>query len=83
VPAVITLNAIAVGVATSYVMLALAGRLEDGDHPAFRYHPQAPKPKLSMPRRDRSCPQCSDTEPGSRLGRGDAMELPVKWRPAV
>ncbi len=82
-PAVITLNAIAVGVATSYVMLALAGRLEDGDHPAFRYHPQAPKPKLSMPRRDRSCPQCSDTEPQSRLGRGDAMELPVKWRPAV
>lgn len=82
-PAVITLNAIAVGVATSYVMLALAGRLEDGDHPAFRYHPQAPKPKLSVPRRDRSCLQCSDTEPQSRLGRGDAMELPVKWRPAV
>ncbi|MCW3038783.1 MAG: UBA/ThiF-type binding protein [Solirubrobacterales bacterium] len=82
-PAVITLNAIAVGVATSYVMLALAGRLEDGDHPAFRFHPQAPKPKLSVPRRDRSCPQCSDTEPQSRLGRGDAMDLPVKWRSAV
>ena len=80
-PAVITLNAIAVGVATSHVMLALAGRLEDGNHPAFRYHPQTPTPKLSVPRRDRSCPQCSDTVPGSRLGRGDAMELPVKWRP--
>ncbi len=82
-PAVITLNAIAVGVATSYVMLALAGRLEDGDHPSFRYHPQAPRTKLSVPRRDRSCLQCSDTEPQSRLGRGDAVDLPVKWRPAA
>lgn len=82
-PAVITLNAVAVGVATSYVMLALAGRLEGGDHPAFRYHPQAPTLRLSAPRRDGSCLQCSDTEPQSRLGRGDAMELPVKWRPAI
>jgi hypothetical protein len=80
-PAVITLNAIAVGVATSYVMLSLAGRLEDAEHPAFRYHAQTPKPKLSAPRRDRSCTQCSDTEPGSRLGRGDAVALPVRWRP--
>ena len=79
-PAVITLNAIAVGVATSYVMLALAGRLEDGEHRASRFHAQAPKPKLSTPRRDRSCRQCGDMNPESRLGRGDATGLPVRWQ---
>lgn len=77
-PAVITLNALAVGAATTHLMLSLAGRHQTSTAPGFRFHPLQPQARLTDPRRDPQCRHCGDG--ASRLGRGDQQKLPVQFR---
>lgn len=79
-PAVVTLNALAVGAATTHLMLSLAGRHHATTAPGFRLHPLQPQARLTDPRRDPQCRHCGDGD--SRLGRGDQRSLPVRFEGA-
>lgn len=78
-PSVVTLNGIAASLATTFVMLSLAGLHDPGVRPAMLLHPRAPKFRAVDPRRDPDCPECGGTD-ASRLARGDAVPLPVSLR---
>ena len=71
-PAVITLNGIAVSVATTQLMLAIAGRHATRDALGLRLHPAHGRVRLTEPVVGRpDCPECV-----GRLGKGDALPLP-------
>lgn len=71
-PSVITLNAVAAGVAANDFLFDFLGLRPGDDVPAYRHeHFLRRKLDLVIPRRDESCRECV-----RRFGRGDSIELP-------
>jgi hypothetical protein len=74
-PSVISLNAISAAHAVNDFMLDYLGlRPEPSALYYEHFHLLKGKHSLVEPRRDKECPECSQT--GLRYGRGDAVSLP-------